>query len=233
MVYSCEEKGTGTPYAAKILKKTVSVGRAGGAAGWGGEVSAPIPKHLGTGGAPGRARGCRPGIAPAVWGSWVEKNAGFRAGGAAGWGRTGDWGHERGLCMVWGGAGPGAGSRGNAASTAGSAFQIDKKIVRTEIGVLLRLSHPNIVSMTHTPHLPPASGSPACPPRPLPALQRGCGCPVLAVPRCLPPRCRMKPLLLAAPLSFPAPISRAGAPPILPAPPPPPPHIPWPEISIW
>lgn len=28
----------------------------------------------------------------------------------------------------------------------GSAFQIDKKIVRTEIGVLLRLSHPNIVS---------------------------------------------------------------------------------------
>lgn len=25
--------------------------------------------------------------------------------------------------------------------------QIDKKIVRTEIGVLLRLSHPNIVSM--------------------------------------------------------------------------------------
>lgn len=29
----------------------------------------------------------------------------------------------------------------------GSAFQIDKKIVRTEIGVLLRLSHPNIVSM--------------------------------------------------------------------------------------
>lgn len=28
-----------------------------------------------------------------------------------------------------------------------SVFQIDKKIVRTEIGVLLRLSHPNIVSM--------------------------------------------------------------------------------------
>lgn len=41
VVYSCEEKGTGTPYAAKILKKTVSVG--------GGGVSAPLPKHLGTG----------------------------------------------------------------------------------------------------------------------------------------------------------------------------------------
>lgn len=28
--------------------------------------------------------------------------------------------------------------------------QIDKKIVRTEIGVLLRLSHPNIVSLGWT-----------------------------------------------------------------------------------
>lgn len=26
VVYSCQEKGTGAPYAAKILKKTVSVG---------------------------------------------------------------------------------------------------------------------------------------------------------------------------------------------------------------
>lgn len=31
-------------------------------------------------------------------------------------------------------------------------FQIDKKIVRTEIGVLLRLSHPNIVSVNLQEH---------------------------------------------------------------------------------
>lgn len=30
VVYSCEEKGTRTPYAAKILKKTVSVGGTAG-----------------------------------------------------------------------------------------------------------------------------------------------------------------------------------------------------------
>lgn len=41
----------------------------------------------------------------------------------------------------------------------GSAPQIDKKIVRTEIGVLLRLSHPNIVSRTLVTQLPPPFGS--------------------------------------------------------------------------
>lgn len=45
MVFSCQEKGTGAPYAAKILKKTVSgagegLGRAGG-------VSAPLPLSTG------------------------------------------------------------------------------------------------------------------------------------------------------------------------------------------
>lgn len=40
----------------------------------------------------------------------------------------------------------------------GFAPQIDKKIVRTEIGVLLRLSHPNIVSRTLVTRLPPPFG---------------------------------------------------------------------------
>jgi len=38
VVYSCEEKGTGTPYAAKILKKTVSVGGWGAVGGEGGAL---------------------------------------------------------------------------------------------------------------------------------------------------------------------------------------------------
>lgn len=33
VVYSCEEKGTGAPYAAKILKKTVSARRDAGVTG--------------------------------------------------------------------------------------------------------------------------------------------------------------------------------------------------------
>lgn len=56
MVYSCEEKGTGTPYAAKILKKTVSVG--------GGVVWGVFLLRYQSTLAPGRAEGCQPGIAP-------------------------------------------------------------------------------------------------------------------------------------------------------------------------
>lgn len=44
-----------------------------------------------------------------------------------------------------------------------AALQVDKKIVRTEIGVLLRLSHPNIVSKAFDLLLPAASEAGPCP----------------------------------------------------------------------
>lgn len=65
-------------------------GECRGAAGCGG-VPALLPKHLGTGGTPGGARGYRLGIAPVVQGSWMEKSARVWAGGAAGWGRGAGW----------------------------------------------------------------------------------------------------------------------------------------------
>lgn len=67
--------------------------------------------------------------------------------------------------------------------SAGSAFQIDKKIVRTEIGVLLRLSHPNIVSRRpQCPHPSMALGEAITPsPGPLGALWHSTA-PLSAVP---------------------------------------------------
>lgn len=78
VVYSCEEKGTGTPYAAKILKKTVS---GGGVGVWGcfcSTTKAPWHKD--------RRRAVSRASLPQVWGSWMHKSTGVWAGGSAGWG---------------------------------------------------------------------------------------------------------------------------------------------------
>lgn len=66
MVYSCQEKGTGTPYAAKILKKTVSVGRAGGC-GVGGDFCCQSTLVLG--------RGCHSGYGCRREVEWVRSAA--------------------------------------------------------------------------------------------------------------------------------------------------------------
>lgn len=120
--------------------------------GWGGEGGAAGSRGRAGGASPLLPLGTRVGVGLAR-GSHMDQSAGIWGGGGL-WDRHGNVPGELGAVSAWWGAGARPGSMGDT----GCASQIDKKIVRTEIGVLLRLSHPNIVSRTPVTQLPPPSG---------------------------------------------------------------------------